>query len=673
MKNIKKLIYFYLVFLLLAWLFLPFGVRAESFGTINLTNGQATVSSQIEVGKMYGFRFNVAEESDFLINNIDEIILYKIEDQGTEDISPSTEVTRVSATYTPSDAKQKFENSSIVILTNSSVRSIKIHALVKYHTNAGQAKTFTTNPNPYSVIATTVQPNGSTITPNLLTPNNGESTNGGNPPIVATNTASVGSITGYILGSTCGGDNIVSCYAQKIVRLLIIIASIGSIGMIIFGGIMLTTSGGDPKKNTTGRAAVTAAIIGLIITLLALSIQIFIQKVITGNEPSQIAINGGTSTNSGGSSSSDTITINDVVGSDSNEYNIVYKKSATAGSKIGSDQCLSFSNVEISIGGINILCNKISPGLLSADATKVIIDPNNGNADIYHDGIYDTWTATIAKVVQPTIPTGGGGSEVAELNRPTVWDFSNPPPNKNLDDRWVSKVILKDSVNAPPGDTVDRFQNYINDCNVIRKSFATFYSERVVASNSVDFEYDCGGNISQSGWQINNLQPWVAEGMPDPSGGGMLLAMPPQGMPAIYGMNISKDKVDIYYITDFEAKDNINDPPHNVNISIDTWTRTPGSEKEFTRNLNQSDLNYPGRQLKPGEKIINGCTGFNATYNRDSVAYWSFEKLRPFLYRQTKCNICKNLCHGSNETVNEQALSDNGEFLITDKDLYIWR
>ncbi|HRY60426.1 MAG TPA: hypothetical protein P5096_03530 [Patescibacteria group bacterium] len=70
--------------------------------------------------------------------------------------------------------------------------------------------------------------------------------------------------------------NFIYCYIDKIFKFLAPLAGFGTVIMIIYGGFMYITSSGDPSKVKRGTSAITAAIVGAIITLLSFALVYFI-------------------------------------------------------------------------------------------------------------------------------------------------------------------------------------------------------------------------------------------------------------------------------------------------------------------------------------------------------------------------------------------------------------
>jgi len=64
----------------------------------------------------------------------------------------------------------------------------------------------------------------------------------------------------------------------NIVNVILIIVGILAVIYLIYGGIMYVTAGGDAEKANKGRIAITNAIIGIVIIMLALAIYNFVIK-----------------------------------------------------------------------------------------------------------------------------------------------------------------------------------------------------------------------------------------------------------------------------------------------------------------------------------------------------------------------------------------------------------
>src|SRR3989339_857088 len=73
--------------------------------------------------------------------------------------------------------------------------------------------------------------------------------------------------------------SVIGCYIVKLVNILIVLSGITSFGMIVVGGITMVTSAGNETGVTKGKETVTFAVIGLVITLSAYIISVFIQSI----------------------------------------------------------------------------------------------------------------------------------------------------------------------------------------------------------------------------------------------------------------------------------------------------------------------------------------------------------------------------------------------------------
>ena len=70
----------------------------------------------------------------------------------------------------------------------------------------------------------------------------------------------------------------------NIVNIILIVVGVLAVLYLIYGGILYLTAGGDAEKASKGRVAITNAIIGIVIILLALAIYNFVTgNIETGN------------------------------------------------------------------------------------------------------------------------------------------------------------------------------------------------------------------------------------------------------------------------------------------------------------------------------------------------------------------------------------------------------
>ncbi|MDD5731641.1 MAG: hypothetical protein PHU42_02005 [Patescibacteria group bacterium] len=410
MKNIKKLVYIYLALILLVYLFVPLTARAANFGSVNLVGA---TSAGINVGQSYSFQLAVNDGSpaDFKIDNITEIDLYKKEGLSTQSGFGGqqliTSVTGLSSA--DKDVKARFENFSAVVVSGSQVSSVQIYAVINYLTLAFQPASFTTNSTTYQVGSVqTPTTGGSTLTPP-------PATTGGNtvvnPNLNSTQpTISLGNFSSYIIGGSCSAG-IIACLSDRAIRLFIAVASIGSIFMIIWGGILLITSAGDTKKVATGRLAITGAIIGLIIVLLSYSIEQFVEKTFTGQSTGITSIGTGSGETTMAKSLSNTATVPGNV-----NYDVIYTRTGTLISAAQAKDNGSTCNT-VTIEGKTLPCGGIRSGIkdyypdvrginLNSDGKmEVYYIKTAGSAQIF----YDTWTPALsAPIIAPPPSTAGG-------------------------------------------------------------------------------------------------------------------------------------------------------------------------------------------------------------------------------------------------------------------------
>ncbi len=88
------------------------------------------------------------------------------------------------------------------------------------------------------------------------------------PKVCSDNQTATGDDNSPILGP--GG------IVTKGVQILVVIVGIASVIVIIVGGLKLTTSGGNPENQASGRRAIVYAIVGLMIALLSQLIVSFV-------------------------------------------------------------------------------------------------------------------------------------------------------------------------------------------------------------------------------------------------------------------------------------------------------------------------------------------------------------------------------------------------------------
>lgn len=89
----------------------------------------------------------------------------------------------------------------------------------------------------------------------------------------------VGSTFGLTVNDLNGGgmvNNSIENVVKNVVNVAMSILGVVSVIMLIYGGYMYTTSGGDAAKVTKAKNTILYAVIGLIIALLALAIVNFV-------------------------------------------------------------------------------------------------------------------------------------------------------------------------------------------------------------------------------------------------------------------------------------------------------------------------------------------------------------------------------------------------------------
>lgn len=77
-------------------------------------------------------------------------------------------------------------------------------------------------------------------------------------------------------------DGDVGIIIGNITQDLLLLSGVVCVGYIIYAGIQIVLSGGDPAKYAKGKKTLTAAIIGLVISVLAYAIVYFVADVLTG-------------------------------------------------------------------------------------------------------------------------------------------------------------------------------------------------------------------------------------------------------------------------------------------------------------------------------------------------------------------------------------------------------
>ena len=75
--------------------------------------------------------------------------------------------------------------------------------------------------------------------------------------------------TGKLPSGSGNGENEIKERVKTIINILLTLVGIVSVVMIIWGGITYSSSAGDPSKAQLAKRVITAAIIGLVLSLMA--------------------------------------------------------------------------------------------------------------------------------------------------------------------------------------------------------------------------------------------------------------------------------------------------------------------------------------------------------------------------------------------------------------------
>lgn len=76
------------------------------------------------------------------------------------------------------------------------------------------------------------------------------------------------------------GLNDIWLVIAAVIEILTRVAALVAVGFVVYGGILYTTSEGDPQKTTEARHTLINALIGLVITVLAATIVNFVARQI---------------------------------------------------------------------------------------------------------------------------------------------------------------------------------------------------------------------------------------------------------------------------------------------------------------------------------------------------------------------------------------------------------
>lgn len=76
-----------------------------------------------------------------------------------------------------------------------------------------------------------------------------------------------------------------SQFIANIIQVILLVAGILAVVFLVYAGIQYIASGGDATKSAAARTGIINAVIGIIIILLAFSINIWVQNVIIQGQP----------------------------------------------------------------------------------------------------------------------------------------------------------------------------------------------------------------------------------------------------------------------------------------------------------------------------------------------------------------------------------------------------
>lgn len=78
--------------------------------------------------------------------------------------------------------------------------------------------------------------------------------------------------------SGCGSTENVGNIAEDVIKVVIGLVAVLAVGVMIFGGIMYTTSVGDAQKAYRARNIIIYGLVGLVVSILAYSIVLFVTQ-----------------------------------------------------------------------------------------------------------------------------------------------------------------------------------------------------------------------------------------------------------------------------------------------------------------------------------------------------------------------------------------------------------
>lgn len=83
-----------------------------------------------------------------------------------------------------------------------------------------------------------------------------------------------------VCAAQISGLNDVWLILAAVIEILTRIAAMVAVGFVIYGGVLYTTSEGDPNKTTQARHTLINALVGLVITVLAATVVNFVAEQI---------------------------------------------------------------------------------------------------------------------------------------------------------------------------------------------------------------------------------------------------------------------------------------------------------------------------------------------------------------------------------------------------------
>lgn len=270
----KKIYVLFLAIILLS----PISALKASGNYVQVLNSTGTPMTEISPGKEYGLFVQL--DSGYL-DETKKVVIYKkdmntnIEYTIASVIKPNNYIAMDSVLY-------GFKSQTFVIADENVNKTIEIYA--RYYNDCPIQGTTPycylgeTDHNPIKVISTATN---TTTTTNTNTNNTGSN----NPAGQRATVTPVYTAT----GDTCTVKGIqslpgmIKCYMDNIIKLILFLAGVGSVVMIIYSGVLFMTSAGDSKKSDTAKKALTAAVVGLLIVVLAYSISNFVISRINKN------------------------------------------------------------------------------------------------------------------------------------------------------------------------------------------------------------------------------------------------------------------------------------------------------------------------------------------------------------------------------------------------------